>query len=79
MGSFAPNKYGLYDMGGNVWQWCDDPYVTGNSDDHVMRGAAWYVHDRNVLLSSYRIETTSWNRFYNAGFRCVLAPAAAAK
>ena len=79
VGSFAPNKYGLYDMGGNVWQWCDDPYVTGNADDHVMRGAAWYIHDRNVLLSSYRIDTTSWNRFYKVGFRCVLAPAAASK
>jgi formylglycine-generating enzyme required for sulfatase activity len=40
VGSFAANKNGLYNMGGNVWQWCEDWYNSENKY-RVLRGASW--------------------------------------
>jgi len=74
VGSFPANQYGLYDMGGNVWQWCDD-WFDKDQKDHVLRGAAWSHFDRKFLLSSFRDHDVPGYRNYNRGFRCVLAPA----
>jgi len=76
VGSFPPNKYGLYDMGGNVWQWCEDMFEPGGASrgsERVLRGGSWEGHIRGMMLSSYRFHAVP-NADHN-GFRCVLAPA----
>jgi formylglycine-generating enzyme required for sulfatase activity len=75
VGSFAPNDYGIYDLGGNVWEWCEDWY-DASQKDRVLRGAAWSYSGRANLLSSYRGLNTSTSRRSSYGFRCVLSPAA---
>ena len=43
VGSYAPNKLGLYDMHGNVWQWCED-LVYPKDSYRVVRGGGWRLH-----------------------------------
>ncbi|MEO6787417.1 MAG: SUMF1/EgtB/PvdO family nonheme iron enzyme, partial [Chthoniobacteraceae bacterium] len=71
VGSFAPNQYGLFDMSGNVWQWCEDPLEPGSAE-RVLRGASWNNCDPIGLLSSSRYHGARGYRSINYGFRCVL-------
>jgi serine/threonine protein kinase len=71
VGSFKPNKYGLYDMGGNVWQWCMDSW-NEKSTAKVLRGASWYNGARqSSLLSSCRVHAVPDSTTDNYGFRIV--------
>jgi serine/threonine protein kinase len=72
VGAFPPNRYGLHDMGGNVWQWCED-WHNASRFRRVLRGASWLnEHPDDLLLSNRRDDSPS-SRRDNYGFRCVLA------
>jgi formylglycine-generating enzyme required for sulfatase activity len=70
--SFSANQFGLYDMGGNVWQWCEDWY-NAQAQSRVLRGASWVDFFPDYLLASYRRGSTPDYRDDSVGFRCVVA------
>jgi hypothetical protein len=71
VGHFKANSYGLYDMGGDVWQWCED-WLDDKQQWRVLRGGSWDLSFPGLLLSSSRLSYApdSRNDFY--GFRCVV-------
>jgi len=74
VGSYPPNKWGLYDMSGNVWEWCQDwygSYPPGSVTDpagpssgefRVYRGGSW--------LNTASFCRPASRNFFNPGFRC---------
>ncbi len=80
VGSFSPNAFGLYDMHGNVWEWCEDDWhdnyegaptdgsawLSGTSNIKVVRGGSWLNLPR-ICRSAYRINDNP--RYHIYGFR----------
>jgi formylglycine-generating enzyme required for sulfatase activity len=75
VGSYAPNRFGLYDMGGNAWEWCEEWFDKGETQ-RVLRGGCWTDMSTNYLQSSSRSSNPPKVRNCYFGFRVVLASAA---
>jgi formylglycine-generating enzyme required for sulfatase activity len=72
VGSYVPNKLGLYDMHGNVWQWTDSLWQEGGSA-RVYRGGCWSVIGENCQ-AAFRYRLAPSNRSEGVGVRLARVP-----
>lgn len=80
VGRRAPNPLGLYDMLGNVYEWCqdafgsydiapvEDPLCPETNSNRVLRGGSWFSEAR-YIRAAYRFEDPSDNTLPTLGFR----------
>ncbi|WP_422105528.1 formylglycine-generating enzyme family protein [Winogradskyella sp.] len=80
VGSFPPNELGLFDMAGNIWEWCESTYKLYNSDTlhdpvdqklghvKVVRGGSWSFK-KELATVTYRAREYASYWSYDNGFR----------
>jgi len=83
VGQLRPNAFGLFDMHGNVWEWCvdwyapdyytkspvEDPTGPDSGSSRVLRGGSWLNDDADLFRCAFGLDRPPADRYHDRGFR----------